>query len=245
MGYTRRAGKAHRQKTLKKTTTTKQYSTRGPIFYDPDCNHQTPERQHSAPASSRVPAPELANSSPRLPLSPTIRPPPTPISPFSPEGYHLHALATPEPAYVFLPHLPSLPPSTGPARSTPSHPETGLRLDKKNHTEGDTASWETDNEMNEEMQDAFEQFLQMISAKFQRRASQSIGAVVEHVGVCTCDCWWGPASNTRDQLGEERVVGRCRVRFGILKGRRKEEMERLGGREAVLVLTHEEEERKE
>nr|CAD7433867.1 unnamed protein product [Timema monikensis] len=75
--------------------------TRGPLFYDPDCNHQTPERQHSAPASPRVPAPELANSFPRLPLTPTIRPPPTPISPFSPEGYHLHTLATPEPTYVF------------------------------------------------------------------------------------------------------------------------------------------------
>nr|CAD7404818.1 unnamed protein product [Timema cristinae] len=53
MGYTRRAGKAHRQKTLKKTVTTKQYSTRGPLFYDPHCNHQTPEGQHSAPTSPR------------------------------------------------------------------------------------------------------------------------------------------------------------------------------------------------
>nr|CAD7267358.1 unnamed protein product [Timema shepardi] len=35
-------------------------------------------------------------------------------------------------------------------------------------TEGDPASWETDNEMNEEMQDAFEQFLQMSKNKTKR-----------------------------------------------------------------------------
>nr|CAD7428041.1 unnamed protein product [Timema monikensis] len=71
------------------------YSTHGPIYY---CSHQTSERQHSAPGSPRV-----DNSSPRLSPTPTIRPPPTPISPFSPEGYHLHTLTTPEPAYVFSP----------------------------------------------------------------------------------------------------------------------------------------------
>nr|CAD7409949.1 unnamed protein product [Timema poppensis] len=95
MGCTRRACKAHRQKTLKKTAATKQYSTHGPIFY---CSHQTSEHQHSAPGSPRV-----DNSSPRLPPTPTIRPLSTPISPFSPEGYHLHTLTTPEPAYVFYP----------------------------------------------------------------------------------------------------------------------------------------------
>nr|CAD7432751.1 unnamed protein product [Timema monikensis] len=48
-GYTPAApARLHRQKTLKKTAASKQYSTRGPIFY---CNHQTPERQHSAPSS--------------------------------------------------------------------------------------------------------------------------------------------------------------------------------------------------
>nr|CAD7194086.1 unnamed protein product [Timema douglasi] len=65
--------------------------------------HQTSEHHHSAPGSPRVPATEVDNSSPRLPPTPTIRPPPTPISPFSPQGYHLHTLTTPEPAYVFSP----------------------------------------------------------------------------------------------------------------------------------------------
>nr|CAD7456023.1 unnamed protein product [Timema tahoe] len=103
MVYTRRAGKAHRRKTLKKTSPVKQYSTRGPSYYNPDCINRTPERPHSAPTSPRVSALEICNSSPRLPLSPTTRPPPTPISPLSPEGYYVHHLATPQPAYVFSP----------------------------------------------------------------------------------------------------------------------------------------------
>ncbi|CAG2056781.1 unnamed protein product [Timema podura] len=39
----------YRQKTLKRTSATKQYSTRGPTFYCPDLNTRTPERLHSAP----------------------------------------------------------------------------------------------------------------------------------------------------------------------------------------------------
>nr|CAD7265678.1 unnamed protein product [Timema shepardi] len=95
MGYTRRAGKAQRLKTLKKATTTKQYSTHGPVYY---CSHQTYERKHSASGT-----PSVDHSSPRFSPTPTIRPPPTPLSPFSPEGYHLHPFTTPEPAYVFSP----------------------------------------------------------------------------------------------------------------------------------------------
>nr|CAD7598726.1 unnamed protein product [Timema genevievae] len=103
MVYARRAGKAHRRKTLKKTSPVKQYSTRGLISYNPDCINRTSERPHSAPTSPRVSALEICNSSPRLPLSPTTQPPPTPISPLSPEGYYVHHLATPQPAYVFSP----------------------------------------------------------------------------------------------------------------------------------------------
>nr|CAD7458895.1 unnamed protein product [Timema tahoe] len=71
MRYTRRSGKAHRQKTLKRTAATKQYSTRGPILYVPVYNRQTPEHPHTAPTSPSIPASESSQASPRLPLSPT------------------------------------------------------------------------------------------------------------------------------------------------------------------------------
>nr|CAD7427753.1 unnamed protein product [Timema monikensis] len=70
MVYTRHSGKAHQQKTLKKMSPAKQYSTRGPISYYPNSNTQTPGRPHSAPTSPSVPTPELSSSS-HLLLSPT------------------------------------------------------------------------------------------------------------------------------------------------------------------------------
>nr|CAD7432590.1 unnamed protein product [Timema monikensis] len=103
MVYTLHFGKAHLRKTLKKTSPVKQYSTQGPISYYPDSHTRTPVRPHFAPTSSSVLTPEVASSSPHLLLSPTTQPPPTPISPLSPEGYHLHVLAIPQPAYVFSP----------------------------------------------------------------------------------------------------------------------------------------------
>nr|CAD7200090.1 unnamed protein product [Timema douglasi] len=57
MGYTHCSGKAHQQRTLKRTSATKQYSTRRPIFYYPDHNTQTPLQhfQESLPLSSLIP----------------------------------------------------------------------------------------------------------------------------------------------------------------------------------------------
>nr|CAD7203614.1 unnamed protein product [Timema douglasi] len=66
MVYTRRSGNARRQKTLRRTSWTKQYSTCGPIFYYPDGNTRAPERPHSAPTSLRVPTSGSSKSSPRV-----------------------------------------------------------------------------------------------------------------------------------------------------------------------------------
>nr|CAD7267765.1 unnamed protein product [Timema shepardi] len=55
MVYTCHSGKAHRQKTLKRTSVTKQYSTRGPIFYHLDRNTPFLHLYEFLPLSPLVP----------------------------------------------------------------------------------------------------------------------------------------------------------------------------------------------